>query len=288
MPSFYINDEEWRVLFNERSDLLKVYSGIKRVMDFKTGVAGISYRMSDSFFTDLMYVEAVQGRKSERFTREKIRSTLNRLEAIGLLTRIGRNVFKLNFVTPNKSVQNNKAQTTTRTTTVTEPEQQPEKTASNVVVMGVREKAEHKHKPQQDTPRCENSNPPLTSLNNINTQPVDKSQVPDDFIPSAEIVNRAKISMVPIDLINPDQIIKFISHHKSKATLSADWDYEYLKWLMNAKVFSIKVPSKKSKESLVSFPVRVEALGKELNLPAKTGESYQDWYQRLLKEKKAL
>ena len=163
MASFYLTDEEWRVLFNERADLLKLYTGIKRVMDFKTGVAGISYRMSDSFFTDLMYVEAVHGRKEERFTRQKIRSAVNRLETIGLLTRIGRNVFKLNFVKPNQSVQKDRIQTATRTATVTESEQQPKKNTSNVVVMGVIEKRETEHNTQQDTPQQDNSNPPLTS-----------------------------------------------------------------------------------------------------------------------------
>ena len=163
MSAIYINDEEWLVLFNERADLLKIYAGIKRVMDFKTSIAGITYRMSDSFFTDLMYVEAVQGRKAERFTREKIRSAINRLETIGLLTRVGRNVFKLNFAKSNKSAQNNKAQTATRTTTITESEQQPKKQVSNVVVIGVNEKTNRKQETQLNTPINNNSNPPLTS-----------------------------------------------------------------------------------------------------------------------------
>jgi len=163
MSSFYLNDEEWLLLFNERPELLKIYSGIKRVMDYKTGIAGISYRLSDSFFTDLLFVEAIHGRKAERYTREKIRSAIKRMESIGILTRIGPNVFKLNFVKSDNSVQKDKAQTTTRTTTSTEPEQQPNISPSNVVPMGVREKTGRKRQPQQDAPLREDSNPPLTS-----------------------------------------------------------------------------------------------------------------------------
>lgn len=65
--------------------------------------------------------------------------------------------------------------------------------------------------------------------------------IPEEFNPTEETKQKAIIAMIPRALIDsPDELLKFSLHHKSKNTISADWQSEYLKWLMNAKVFAQK------------------------------------------------
>lgn len=47
MPSFQINDEEWDALFDEPHQLLKVYCAIRMFMDYRTGIAGETRRLSE-------------------------------------------------------------------------------------------------------------------------------------------------------------------------------------------------------------------------------------------------
>ena len=120
MTAFVVNDDEWHRLFDEPPELIKVYCALRRVMDFKTGVAGLTYRINEGFFTDLLYVAPVPGRHSPpKVTRQKIRSILNRLEKIGLIKHHGQFVFKLKKATTDKSVQNSSNRGTTRAATRT-------------------------------------------------------------------------------------------------------------------------------------------------------------------------
>jgi len=169
-----LNKEERRELFNERAELYKVYAELKQVMDYKTGIAGLSYRISDSFFTELLYVDALRGRAKVEYTRSQARKIIDRLETIGLIKRrkdIGPNVFKLLLATSNKSVQMNRVQTGSRTGASNYPEQEPEqepiKSGSNVVDMGLSKKTGartgYEQEPEQDTSSVLNRSPPLTS-----------------------------------------------------------------------------------------------------------------------------
>jgi len=169
-----LNKEERRELFNERAELYKVYAELKQIVDFKTGIAGLSYRISDSFFTELLYVDALRGRGKLEYTRSQVRKILDRLETIGLIRRrkdIGPNVFKLLLATSNKSVQMNRVQTGARTGASNSPEQEPEqepiKSGSNVVDMGLSKitgtRTGYEQEPEQDTRSVLNRSPPLTS-----------------------------------------------------------------------------------------------------------------------------
>ena len=296
MPNLYLNDEEWRALFNERPELCKLYCGIKRAMDYKTAVAGISYRMSDSFFTDLMYVEAVQGRKAVRYTRGQIRKAIERLEALDMLKRVGPNVFKLLLVSAVQSDQNNRLQTGARAGRNDEPQQVPDILASNTGQTGASVETGNKPEHEQGAPNQSNRCPPLSSNNITNTIAlVDKSEISENFTPSEKILQRAKLSGVPESVNIDDEVIKFISHNKALRTQAAaqDWQWMFLKWLMNAKVyqqtniarFEKKNSYKKSTKPL-SFQQGIEALANELGLPSKPGESYDQWNRRLQIEQK--
>ena len=163
MSSHVINDDEWSALFYESSDAYKVYSGLRRVMDYKAGVAGLTYRINEAFFKELLEVESIPGRGvPEKITREKVRSILRRLEKIGLITHRGQFVFKLNLATVNNSVQNSNNRTTTKATTKAATHQQPDKSQSNQ--SGYEDK-QGEQKPEHDTTHSVSNNPPQVSGN---------------------------------------------------------------------------------------------------------------------------
>jgi len=158
-----LNDEEWGELFHERAELLKIYCALKRVMDFKTGVAGTTRRLNDSFFTELLYVEARQGVAELKYTRSQLRKMLGRLESIGLIDRIGPNVFKLVLALSNSSVQERQTRSRARTGHEVEPEVEPEKAPSNIVVLGDDNKSRAIPDCEAGTYSKEKWSPPLTS-----------------------------------------------------------------------------------------------------------------------------
>ena len=96
MTAFVINDDEWGVLLDEPADVLKVYCAIRRVLDFRSGVAGLVRRISEQMLREVLGVASVAGRHTPApVTRQKVRSVLTRLERLGLLRVLGPLVFKL-------------------------------------------------------------------------------------------------------------------------------------------------------------------------------------------------
>lgn len=96
MPAFQINDDEWGALAEEPAELFKLYCAIRRVMDYRTGVAGKSRRISEQMLREVLYVAPLPGRHAPpEVTRQKVRSLLKRLEAIGIAMPVGPLVFEL-------------------------------------------------------------------------------------------------------------------------------------------------------------------------------------------------
>lgn len=95
--AFRISEEEWEALFDEPHHLFKLYASIRRVMDYRTGIAGQRRRISEPMLYEVLAEGHVQGRnnRGQWPTREKVRSAIRRLEKLGLLSRIGRLVFYL-------------------------------------------------------------------------------------------------------------------------------------------------------------------------------------------------
>jgi len=165
VTAFLINDDEWDRLFDEPSDLLKVYCALRRVMDFETGITGFTYRVNEGFFIDLMKVELIPGRhRPDKFTRGKIRNHLNRLEKIGLIRRrgdIGPFVFELLLSQSDKSVQNRMSRGATKAAAKKAAEQQPDKTELN---QGTYDAASADNKNEDKAPNPERMNPPPVSV----------------------------------------------------------------------------------------------------------------------------
>ena len=113
MTSFKINDREWEVLFDEPDYLLKMYLGIRKHMDYKTGISGYSRRLSEHFFRELISYSSRSGRKAYIVTRSKIRNGLNVLEKLGLISPLGMFVFQCHLADWDNFVQNKYDQATT-------------------------------------------------------------------------------------------------------------------------------------------------------------------------------
>jgi len=96
MPSFQINDDEWNALVEEPGDIFLAYCAIRRVMDYRTGVAGQSRRISEQMLREVLYVAPCRGRhESGSPTRQRVRSVVDRLVKLGVLVAVGPMVFEL-------------------------------------------------------------------------------------------------------------------------------------------------------------------------------------------------
>ncbi|HCR1594692.1 TPA: hypothetical protein ONA62_004774 [Pseudomonas aeruginosa] len=98
MPSFQINDEEWDALFDEPHQLLKVYCAIRMFMDYRTGIAGETRRLSEQMLIEVLSIPASPGRPAHKATRKEARYTIDALVRRGMvepMPSIGPFVFHL-------------------------------------------------------------------------------------------------------------------------------------------------------------------------------------------------
>lgn len=119
MPAFQINDAEWGALADEPADVFKLYCAIRRFMDYRTGVSGVKRRLSEQMFREELYIAPTRGRhESGSPTRQKVRSLIDRLITLGVITPIGPLVYQLpnaDWDSPSK-----------RSATDEQPDQQPD------------------------------------------------------------------------------------------------------------------------------------------------------------------
>lgn len=96
MPTFQINDAEWAALVEEPGDVFLLYCSIRRFMDYGTGIAGVRRRISEQMLREVLYVAPTRGRhESGSPSRQRIRSTLDRLLTLGVLEAKGPMVYQL-------------------------------------------------------------------------------------------------------------------------------------------------------------------------------------------------
>lgn len=114
--AFRISEEEWEALFDEPPHLFKLYASIRRVMDYRTGIAGQRRRISEPMLHEVLAEGAVRGRNNtDRWpSRQKVRSALTRLEKLGLLSRMENLVFYLPKADRQKTVSDMNNRRTTK------------------------------------------------------------------------------------------------------------------------------------------------------------------------------
>jgi len=162
---FIFTDEEWNALFDEPSELLKVYCSIRRYMDINTGIAGIKRRFNEQYFKEVLDVQLIPGRHKtdfEKITRQKIRKILERLEKIGLLKRQKDFVFECVFALKGEVRSKEQEPSRNQNKNQSRNQEKHKKTQEN---KGFNEEQE----PEQDTEHIASRNPPLISDQDINT-----------------------------------------------------------------------------------------------------------------------
>lgn len=95
MASFKISDAEADILEELPPELYKLYGCLRRIVDFKTGIAGITHRIDDRFFIERLSYKKKQGRKLKRIQRRDWDRWLKELEEEGLIEIFPNYVFKL-------------------------------------------------------------------------------------------------------------------------------------------------------------------------------------------------
>lgn len=112
MTAFILSDEEWRFLYDEPAEVLKIYCALRRVMDFSTGLAGQATRINEAFFFEVLLVARIRGRTGVKPpTRKQWRNILDRLATIKLIEPLGSFVFRLPLALKNSCAQNIRGQT---------------------------------------------------------------------------------------------------------------------------------------------------------------------------------
>ena len=111
---YQISDEEDSKLFDEPHIVRIMYFGLRRNMDFQTGIVGYKKRINEAFFYELLSVPSIRGRKGYFPSRKEIRNCIERLHNIGLIEPLDHYVFKLKFATRDQSDQNIRGRTRAR------------------------------------------------------------------------------------------------------------------------------------------------------------------------------
>lgn len=115
----------YEALLGEPVHIFKLYVSFAKDMDFSTGVVGLRRRISMQYVRERLEVSAVQGRRRTVPSNQMIRSGIDRLVALGLVSRMSRPfVFSLPLEKARLSVQNNR-------NTTTHPSQQEQATDFN-------------------------------------------------------------------------------------------------------------------------------------------------------------
>lgn len=125
-----LNSQEWDALFDLQAEAVKVYvMGIRPYMDYATGIVGIKRKFSYQSLSELLSIPAGRGSQKVTVTRDKIKWVMSRLESAGLITRIDQSWFKikLNLASVDESVQTNYTQTTPRSTPISTPKNEGNK-----------------------------------------------------------------------------------------------------------------------------------------------------------------
>ncbi len=254
MPAFQINDEEWSALVDEPGDIFLAYCAIRRVMDYRTGVAGRTRRLSEQMLSEVLYVTPCRGRhESGSPTRQRVRSVVARLVTLGALMQVGPMVFELPLATrigPSKG-------SATDEQPDQQPDQQPnnnqEKTNKNNAVNsgdGVSGTA-------SESDRSANSNLPLVSGKpkhnppcippeggaKPQAKPIRKTRLPDPFNVSAVMCQWANERAPAVDLAFETE--KFVNYWRGTGGTKVDWVATWRTWMLKAQEDANRRPGKR-------------------------------------------
>ncbi|MCC4260801.1 hypothetical protein LL270_09045 [Pseudomonas aestusnigri] len=251
MAAFQINDEEWGAFDGEPGDLFKAYCAIRRVMDYRTGVAGRVRRISEQMLSETLYVAPLRGRhESGSPTRQRVRSVIARLQALGLLVSIGPMVFELPLATrigPSKSSATNE-----------QPDQQPDQqpinsqdeassnAASSGPCSGSATGSESRDSLNSNLPQGSGKPKPIPPSSPLGgkatTKPTRKTRLPDPFNVTHLMREWASERAPAVDLVFETE--KFVNYWRGTGGTKADWVATWRTWMLKAQEDANRRPTK--------------------------------------------
>jgi hypothetical protein len=235
--------------------------GIRRYMDYATGIVGRKRGISYQSLSEVLYVEPIRGVKTPTcFSRSQLRRAVKALERAGLIAIKSQGlqlIFECVLATQDRSVQI-KAVTRPTQQAVIETEQ-PEhyKTLEN---RGIFNKHAQQVGIQTDlSTTLKADTPPISGINKStlsNESVVKKTNrscaLPDEFAVKSIHVDLANQNGWP----NPyDEVDAFRDYHLARGNTMKDWDRAFYTWLRNAKHFGVSRHAKNQRLSRKSESV---------------------------------
>lgn len=240
MPAFQINDEEWGALSEEPGDIFLAYCAIRRFMDYKTGIAGASRRLSEQMMREVLYVAPTQGRHvSGSPTRQRVRSVLDRLVKLGVLIPLGAMIYRLPLATYLAASKTS----ATNEQPVQKPYQQPEHNQPEPRNNGAYEDIKTPSPTATESGCTENSNlPQISGKANTHTQRAredfassERFPMPDTWVPDPQSFHAVLVrnGMGNVRYL-PDQLLEFRSYwvvHPERHQTQAQWEHQFAQQL---------------------------------------------------------
>jgi len=235
--SILLSDEELWSLYEQHEFYFKLYVfGIRRYMDYQTGIVGIKRRISYQSLKEEMFVETRKGldrEKCEAPTKARLQRALKHLEKIGLIEQIKNKdhlVFRCLLAKRDNSAQN---KPDTKSIHFPDTRQQGENVDASGLAINPVIKPDTPKKTIPDTPPLSGKAKEKEILR-ISKK---KVQLPQDFVVTDQHLTLASEKNWP----DPhSEIDAFRDYHLSRGTTMLDWDRAFYTWLRNAEKFGGK------------------------------------------------
>jgi hypothetical protein len=236
-----VNREELEILYGYDEFVFKLYfAGIRRYMDYKTGIVGIKRGISWQSLRDMTRIESRSGVKEKLSSESKVRRAVKTLMRIGLIKNIStpyRLIFECPIATRDNSVQN---KVDGRPTPLTIGDADTINSVYEPTTMRSAKPMPIEADTEADTGLGAEADTPPLSVKELKEKELlrsskKKRQLPPDFDVTEHHIELATRNNWPYP---KDEIEAFRDYHMARGTTMIDWDRAFFTWLRNAKKFA--------------------------------------------------
>jgi hypothetical protein len=228
MVAFQINDQEREKLYGlPHLQQLIYFRGIRPYMDFATGMVGIKRKISYQSLREEVFVEPHTGYKAPSLSRDQVRRAVDGLIRADVIRSHSEGktlILECLLATQDNSTQI-KATTNPPGQGAIVPLTDPS------VNKGYEVDANKKSTTPQDK---QAATPPVSD--NFNYSLSCSELVPKDYRPSTETVQLA-LKHGCEKVTCSDEVAKFVSYYIARSAKRADWDAEFINWLLRDKCY---------------------------------------------------
>jgi len=265
MGSFKINDDEITSLYGlPHLQQIIYYRGIRPYMDYATGLVGIKRKISYQSLREEVFVEPHTGYKAATFSRDQVRRAVEGLVRAGVIRSHseGKTLILECVLATQDNFSQNKAATNPPGQGAIKPHVNP-----SVIT----ERTADIHKQATTRKRSQAATPPVSGNINNSLSTAVREKISECYQPSGDVLNKA-VQKGCTNSRCADQLQRFICYHRSKGTLSFDWDAEFLHWLLRDKAYQESRPRKAQNYSnarRLSVAERIEQANFDILYPGK-------------------